>query len=150
MSEKGTWEELDDLNNQIDFFYNDNSPCLNQEGGIDDVYKLVRETESLFAKWNYKRRILKYEITNNQYQSFYQAEAGVHDFINTVFDKYINKCTNSHKIRMVIQHRLFQTPLSTPFIDKSDFAPGIMSHLFYDAIQSKKAQGNFLFLIVCV
>jgi hypothetical protein len=141
MTDPGTWEELDDLNNQLDFFFNNNSQFLNQGGGNDDVYKLLAEHQSLFSKWNYKRRILKYEISNNQYRSFYEAEDGVLNFIESIFSKYVNDCNNSNKIRMVIQHHLFQTPLSTPFIDKPEFDPNIISILFFNAIQSKKSQG---------
>jgi hypothetical protein len=74
MNKFSTWEDIDDVNNKIDFFIN-NQSTKNQVGG-DGAYKLVAEHSSLYSKFNYTRRILKYEINNQQYKSFYEAEDG--------------------------------------------------------------------------
>jgi hypothetical protein len=138
-----TYEDIDNLFNSLDSL--GNHVNFDQLGGQDpepDVFKLVYENESIYSSFKYKRIILKYEISNNQYKSFVEAEDGTDEFINSIFDKHINHLNKTYMVRIVMQHRLFETPISTNFINKEQFVPDIIKTRLYNAIQSKSNQGK--------
>jgi hypothetical protein len=122
-----------------------NSTNQNEDKQITDgekTYVLKGEKVTLNKKFNIKRKVLNFEVQNKKVKSFFDAEDHVKEFVNDIFTNYIEPENKTSYIRMVLQHELFETPISTCLIKQTQFNPEIMIHLLANAVQSKKQQGR--------
>lgn len=128
--------DSDEINNLIDQFFA--RPLHIQSG--DGLFQLVSETTHAHRRFGYNTKILKFDINSNQFASFFSLEADCQDFFDQLLAEHILNLQAISKIRMIIQHQMFETPLSTPFIDRRQFDSSIIYKMFFNSLQSKNVK----------
>jgi hypothetical protein len=119
---------------------------INQGGGEvepnEPYYKLLSERKRPLPKFMRNETRLRFEFSNQKFNSFFEAEEKCSEFYERVFDQYVKPIDETSQVRMYIDHPLFDGPINLPLMLKSQLTPSVVYKYFYDTLQSKKKLGN--------
>lgn len=120
--------------------------------GNDKFYKLIKiynKERDIFGRKSTKAT---YELQNKYYESFFSVQEEIHEFIQEIYNKFIEPIHNSHDVRVIINHNTFgktdKDGLVTEKVSRKDFTPDIIYGLLSSALQSQKNNGNYKFLTI--
>ena len=61
---------------------------------------------------------------------------------DTLYLNYVKKYDNDYYVRFVVESNIFDSPVSTHLINRSQFTTQLIADTFDNAFQSKKKQNN--------
>jgi hypothetical protein len=136
--------DMTEFEREIDNFlqqFNVNAIPTQHGSGLNKFYDTIKVYDTPANKFGLSRKIIKFEIKNEIFNSFYQAQASSQEFFEEIFTNYVDSIPNNSKVLIFIDHSVFDKPLSTCFIHKSQIKPAHIYQRFWEAMQSKKNQG---------
>ena len=143
--------DINDFERDIENFfrdYNINEIPTQSGTGLNKFYDTIHIYDTPPNNYGISRKIIKFEIKNEIFNSFYDAQAPSQEFFEEIFNNYVNSLSSYSKVLIFIDHSVFDKPLLTCFIHKSQIKPAHIYRLFWNAMQSKKNQGKKSFLFI--
>jgi hypothetical protein len=106
-------------------------------GGQAALYRVVRTTESRNSKFDVVDRTIRL-VWDSMATSFQHANEQVDALFQPIYDDHIRELSNNTKIRIIVQHDMLDSPVSTHLVDKDQFTPDLISSIFFNTLQSRK------------
>jgi hypothetical protein len=110
-------------------------------GDTEPMYTFLDEIVLPRPKFKRIETRVRYEFKNGKFKSFFEAENQCGEFFEHVFAKYVEHIDDSSLVRMYIIHPLFDNPINTSQIVKTQFTPSVVYKSFFETLQSKKKLG---------
>ena len=126
----------DDINYFRDaIFLNENFDNLY---GGNSLYEVVSITVNKCQKFNCNQKIIKLNIFQLDNNNFIDAMDNIRKIFEKIYNEYIIPINENNMVRLVFKHRLFNNPISIPFMNKEDISVNLMLSAFERVVQSYK------------
>ena len=94
-----------------------NSDNIYQYGGANTMFTVTKNVEKRIEKFNCNERTIELITSNPELDNFLTAGDLYYDLFTDIFKKHIDPCHPQSKIRILIFHADFQTPVNLNFMD---------------------------------
>jgi hypothetical protein len=107
-------------------------------GGDVSLYRIVRTEERHNSKFDIIDRTI-HVVWSSLTTSFNNATDQVNALFQQIYDDYVRDLSGNFKVRIVVDHDLLESPVSTHIIDKKQFTPALIASIFENTLQSRKS-----------
>lgn len=106
------------------------------------IFKFKNEINRINKKFQILNKTIQFEIDKNQIDSINKLNEEFHRLFDTLYLNYVKKYDNDYYVRFVVESNIFDSPVSTHLINRSQFTTQLIADTFDNAFQSKKKQNN--------